>query len=159
MTFEPRKGLLTCGYCGHTEAKPEADTQLREQVLQEHDFHAFANADQTQIAALTSTAQEVDCPGCKANITFQPPDVADRCPFCVTCIVAQAHAADPMIAPAGLIPFKVGRKQATKSLREWLAFRWDFGDLKAMFLPGQLKQLAQQQGLSAGQTHTQASST
>lgn len=148
MTFEPSKGLLVCGYCGHTEAAPQANPQLREQTLQEHDFHAFVNADKTQIAALTSTAQAVDCPGCRANITFQPPDVADRCPFCGTSIVAQAQAADPMIAPAGVVPFKVGRKQATKSLREWLAFRWDFGDLKAMFLPGQLKQLAQQQGLS-----------
>ncbi len=148
MAFEPSKGLLSCGYCGHTQAKAEANTQLREQALEEHDFHAFANADQTQIAALASTAKEVECPGCRANITFQPPDVADRCPFCGTSIVAQAHAADPMIAPAGLIPFKVGRKQATKSLRDWLAFRFDISDLKAMFLPSKLRQLAQQQGLS-----------
>ncbi|MEL7503742.1 MAG: primosomal protein N' (replication factor Y) - superfamily II helicase [Cyanobacteria bacterium J06554_6] len=148
MAFSPSKGLLACDYCGHTQQLPEANTQLREQTLQEHDFHAFANANQTQIATLSSTAQEVQCPGCRANITFQPPDVADQCPFCGTNIVAQAHAADPTIAPAGLIPFKVGRKQAMTALREWLSFRWDLSDWKAVFLPGQLKQLAQQQGLS-----------
>ncbi|MEO1592872.1 MAG: primosomal protein N' (replication factor Y) - superfamily II helicase [Cyanobacteria bacterium J06632_22] len=148
MAFEPSKGLLACGYCEHSQAMPDVDAERHDQVLQEHDFHAFANADQTQIAALTSTAQEVDCPGCRATLTFEPPDVADCCPFCGTSIVAQAHATDPSIVPTGVIPFKVGRKQANEALRDWLSVRWNLRDFEALFLPGKLKDLAQQQGLS-----------
>ncbi|NET37332.1 MAG: hypothetical protein F6K19_35795 [Cyanothece sp. SIO1E1] len=148
MVFEPHRGLLTCAYCGRTQALPQANTQLRQQTLHEHDFHAFANANQTRIVTLSTTAQEVKCPGCHANITFEPPDVADRCPFCGTSIVAQAQAADPTIAPAGLIPFQVGRKVALQVLRQWLTFRWDWRDWQAVFLPSQLQQLAQREELS-----------
>ncbi|MEM7795354.1 MAG: hypothetical protein AAF579_13010, partial [Cyanobacteria bacterium P01_C01_bin.118] len=58
------------------------------------------------------------------------------------------HPADPTLAPSALIPFSVGRKVALTNLREWLAFRWDWKDLKAIFLPGQLKQLAQNKVLA-----------
>ena len=60
--------------------------------------------------------------GCRASVTFDPPDVAGKCPFCGTSIVTQAKPAHPVLAPAGVIPFKVGRKALVQALRAWLAF-------------------------------------
>ena len=147
MVFNPAEGQLECPYCGRLEALPEAtQTQLR-QTLQENDLLAFVNANQTRIAKLSTTAQEADCPGCRATIAFEPPEVAGRCPFCGTSIVTQAKLSDPTLSPAGVIPFEFGRKAALQALRDWLAFRWDWRDWQAVFLPGQLKKLAQQESL------------
>ena len=149
MAFNPNAGQLKCPYCGNTEAMPEVTSTRLQAVLQEHDLAAFIHTNQTQIAQLATTAQEVNCPGCQAIITFEPPDVAGKCPFCATSIVTQtSHPADPTLAPSALVPFEIGRKVALKNLRVWLAFRWDWKDLKALFLPGQLKGLAQNQALT-----------
>ena len=149
MAFDPDLGQLKCPYCGHAEAMPEVTATRLRSTLQEHDLAAFINTNRTQIAQLATTAQEVSCPGCRATISFEPPDVAGKCPFCATSIVTQeSHASDPTLAPSALVPFTVGRKIALKNLRDWLAFRWDWKDLKAIFLPGQLKQLAQNKALT-----------
>ena len=148
MTFDPDLGQLSCAYCGRTKAMPEVTATKLSATLQEHNLVAFIETNQTQ-TQLTTTAQEVNCPGCQATITFEPPDVAGKCPFCATSIITQtSHAVDPTLVPSGLVPFTVGRKAALKNLRNWLAFRWDLKDLKAIFLPGKLKQLAQNQALT-----------
>ena len=149
MAFDPNLGQLQCPYCGRTEAMPEVTATKLSATLQEHDLAAFIETNRTHIAQLATTAQEVNCPGCQATITFEPPDVAGKCPFCATSIVTQkSHTADPTLAPSGLVPFTVGRKVALKNLRDWLAFRWDWKDLKAIFLPGKLKELAQNKTLT-----------
>ena len=149
MVFDPDLGQLQCPYCGRAEAMPEVTATRLSATLQEHNLSAFIETNRTQIAQLATTAQEVSCPGCRATITFEPPDVAGKCPFCATSIVTQeSHPADPILAPSALVPFTVGRKAALTNLREWLAFRWDWKDLKAIFLPGQLKHLAQNQALT-----------
>ncbi|MEM1239056.1 MAG: primosomal protein N' (replication factor Y) - superfamily II helicase [Cyanobacteria bacterium P01_H01_bin.26] len=146
MAFEPDIGQLKCPYCGRTQVIPEVTEPGF--TLQEHDLAAFIDTNRTQIAELATTAREVDCPGCNATLTFEPPDVAGKCPFCATSIVTQeSHPSDPSLAPSALVPFTIGRRVALQNLRNWLAFRWDLKDLKAIFLPGQLKQLAQQQEL------------
>lgn len=148
MAFDPDLGKLQCPYCGRAEAMPEVTATKLSATLQEHNLAAFIHTNRTQIAQLATTAQEVTCPGCRATITFEPPDVAGKCPFCATSIVTQeSQPADPTLAPSALIPFAVGRKIALKNLRDWLAFRWNLRDLKAIFLPGKLKQLAQDQDL------------
>ena len=42
-----------------------------------------------------------------ALVVFEPPEVAGACSFCGMMIVAQPKAADPMIAPDGVLPVKV----------------------------------------------------
>ena len=147
MTFNPVKGQLSCPYCGHTQTRDDTPQVAVQKARQEHDLQDFLYIDQTQTVALSTNAQEADCPGCRATVTFEPPDVAGRCPFCGTSIVTQAKPAHPVLAPAGVIPFKVGRKAAVQALRAWLAFRFDWEDWQALFLPGQLKRLAQQESL------------
>ena len=141
MVFIPARGQLECPYCGRLESLPEATQTQLQQMLQENDLLAFVNANQTRIAKLSITAQEADCPGCRAIITFEPPEVAGRCLFCGVSIVTQAKLSDPTLSLAGLIPFEFGRKAALQALKNWLAFRWGISDWQAIFLPGQLKKL------------------
>jgi hypothetical protein len=73
-------------------------------------------------------------------VTFEPPDVAGMCPFCGAPMVAQAKAADPLIAPDALLPAKVTRDQATGEIKRWLQSRW--------FAPNALKRFARPEGIN-----------
>ena len=146
MAYEPTKGQLQCAYCGHLEAIALPHISAPD-PRQEHALHGFMETPQTDVAPLSTTAQSAQCPGCQAQITFEPPDVAGRCPFCGTNIVTQSKTAVTALMPAGLIPFRVGRKAALKSLRDWLTFRFDLSDWQAVFVPQQLTRLAQKESL------------
>ena len=112
MVFAPSHGQLKCLYCGRTELLPQANHQTMQTMLQENDLMAFINTHETRIGKLSTTAQQAQWPGCKAQVTFEPREVAGRCPFCGTSIVTGTLSADPTLAPAGLIPFVVGRQDA-----------------------------------------------
>jgi hypothetical protein len=54
--------------------------------------------------------------------------------------VAQPKAADPLIAPDGLLPAKVPKNNAQAQVRQWLQTRW--------FAPDALKRMAQQEAIA-----------
>lgn len=130
--FNPKAGKLKCDYCGWEDEIP----QTAEQV-QERSYEQYLNTNRTRLAALSSTALEVSCNNCGAKIAFEPPQVAGQCPFCAAAIVAQPKLADPTLAPEGIVPFTIGRREARKHLQEWINSRW--------FAPSTLKDLAQQE--------------
>jgi ribosomal protein S27E len=105
--------------------------------VQERSYEEYLNTNRTRLAALSSTALEVQCSDCGANVTFEPPHVAGQCPFCAASIVAQPKLADPTLAPEGIVPFAIARKDAKDSIQRWIGSRW--------FAPNALKQLAQQE--------------
>lgn len=147
MVFDPTKGVLACSYCGNTQAPLKANAKQRAAVLFEHRLPGLTAAEGEDSQAtfetvLSRTAQEVDCPGCGVTLTFEPQDVADQCPFCRTSIVIQPRAASPMIAPSGVVPFAVGRRNAMQAMQAWLNRRWDFDDWQAMTAKGNLQSLA-----------------
>jgi hypothetical protein len=84
---------------------------------------------------LAANALELQCQSCGATVTFTPPDVARQCDFCGVQIVAQAKSADPILAPEGVLPFRITQQQAGAGLRQWLESRW--------FAPNALKHFAQ----------------
>ena len=51
-------------------------------------------------------------------------EVRVACPFCGAAMVGQSKAADPLIAPDGLLPAKVPKEQAQTQVRDWLKTRW-----------------------------------
>jgi len=134
LQFNPQAGQLKCPYCGREEIIP----QSAEQVV-ERSYEEYLNTGRTKMAAISSTALEVACPGCRAQIEFEPPDVAGLCPFCATSIVAQPKSADPIIAPEAVLPFSVGQKAARTKIHDWLGSLW--------FAPNGLKKMAQHEGL------------
>lgn len=135
MEFDAKTGGMKCPYCGHTAEVPASVgaglAQIEERPLEEY-LHIAPE----RLAKLSSSALEVTCTGCGSTIEFEPPKVAGDCPFCGAKIVAQPRAADPLVAPEGVLPFSVTQKAASQSIRQWISTRW--------FAPNALKKQAEQ---------------
>jgi DNA-directed RNA polymerase subunit RPC12/RpoP len=134
MQFDPKSAQMKCPYCGHMEAVPASVAEALATV-EERPLEAYLTPDASRLATLSAAALQVDCSGCGSTVEFEPPTVAGACPFCGAQIVAQPRAADPLVAPEGVLPFAITQKQATQSIRDWIGSRW--------FAPNALKQQAQ----------------
>jgi DNA-directed RNA polymerase subunit RPC12/RpoP len=134
LQFAPEGGCLTCPYCGRQEQIAPAASAVEERPYEEY---LRAHAD--RLGALAEGALEVACQTCGATVTFTPPMVAGECDFCGSPIVAQPRDADPVVAPEGVLPFRVTQEQATDSIRRWLGSLW--------FAPNALKRMAQHEGV------------
>ena len=131
MEFDPESGALKCSFCGHVEAPPASQAT----TVPSHPITEAA----VETAPHGDKAVEVTCSGCGSVLTFEPPDTAGVCLFCGAPIVAQPKAADPLIAPDGVLPAKVPKSAAQQEVKQWLASRW--------FAPNALKKLAQEEGI------------
>lgn len=136
MEFDPLVGALKCPYCGRVEAVPSEAAHL---VVKENDLHDYLTPAAVRLARLAENAVQVTCVSCGATTEFTAPEVAGGCPFCGAKLVAQPVASDPLIAPEGVLPFAVPKKEALAALRKWLSSRW--------FAPNALKKMAQQDGI------------
>jgi DNA-directed RNA polymerase subunit RPC12/RpoP len=129
MAFDPATRGLKCPYCGMALPPPPADGAVPERA-----FEAYLRPDASRLARLSAKAVQVDCAGCGSVVTFEPPEVAGLCPFCGGKIVAQPRAADPLIAPEGVLPFQITEREAAERIRQWIRTRW--------FAPNALKEMA-----------------
>ena len=134
LVYEPKDGCLACPYCGYQERIPASAEQV-----QERSYEAYLRPRGDQLRRLAQNALEVQCGSCGAIIAFTPPEVARECDFCGAKIVAQPKSADPIVAPEGVLPFRVTQHQASAALKKWLSTRW--------FAPGALKKLASQESI------------
>jgi DNA-directed RNA polymerase subunit RPC12/RpoP len=132
MAFDPQVGALKCPYCGNVAPVPDSTEGF--DTVEERDYLAHLRPGPGKLQRLAPGALQVTCAGCGASVTFEPPDVAGLCPFCGAKIVAQPVAADPLVAPEGVLPFRVTQKEATAKVRDWLRTRW--------FAPNALKEQA-----------------
>jgi predicted RNA-binding Zn-ribbon protein involved in translation (DUF1610 family) len=134
LEFNPKAGRLKCIYCANEE-----DISQDKDDVEEISYDDFLATKKVKTVLLSETALEVACPSCRARVTFEPPDVAGKCPFCGTSIVSKGEKAHPVVEPGGVIPCKVTQKNAQTNVRKWLGNNW--------FLPSSLKELAQQEGM------------
>lgn len=135
MEWDPKSGAMRCPYCGQV-------TQIAAPVaagIAEHPIEAYLDAGSAALARMSAAALQATCSGCGSTVAFEPPEVAGSCPFCGARIVAQPVAADPLIAPDGVLPFAVARKDALARIQQWLSSRW--------FAPDALKKMARQDGI------------
>jgi Zn finger protein HypA/HybF involved in hydrogenase expression len=136
MEFDPESGRMKCSSCGHAEAIASPEAAMA-------DPHSFAEAiapGGAQHAPISEQAIQASCDGCGSVVVFEPPEVAGSCPFCGASIVAEPKAADPLIAPDGVLPVKVTKSAAQTEVQRWLATRW--------FAPNALQKIAQPEGIS-----------
>ena len=131
MDFDPASGMMKCVSCARTEEVPKGTATLIAHALEDALKH---------VTPLSAEALQVSCSGCGSVVVFTPPDVAGACSFCGMTIVAQPKAADPIIAPDGVLPVKVTKDIAQKEVREWISSRW--------FAPNALQKMAQQEGIA-----------
>lgn len=136
LVFEPKGGKLTCQHCGHSEIIPQSAEQI-----EERSYEAFLKPREEMLQPLAKEAMQVSCNSCGAVVTFTPPETAKQCDFCGAKIVAQPKAADPLVAPEGVLPFSVTQQNASSNLRTWLSSRW--------FAPSALKTMAQPDKISS----------
>lgn len=129
LLYEPKDGFLSCPYCGNKEAIPTSAEQV-----EERSFEQYLLIRPEQMEQLAANALEVQCQSCGATVTFTPPEVARQCGFCGVQIVNQAKSADPILAPEGVLPFRITHQEANAGLRQWLQSRW--------FAPKALKNFA-----------------
>jgi hypothetical protein len=94
-----------------------------------------------QLQPMAANAMQSRCDSCGAIVNFTPPETSTRCDFCGAKIVAQPKAADPLVAPEGVLPFSVTDKQAIGNYQTWLSSLW--------FAPSALKNMAQADKLSS----------
>lgn len=130
MQFDPKKGQLSCPYCGFSKA---VDTTGGEII--ERDYYSFLRPDSERLQPMAKDAMQVSCETCGATVTFVPPETARNCDFCGGKIVAQPKSADPLVAPEAVLPFSVTTQVASGELKNWINSRW--------FAPSNLKVLAQ----------------
>jgi DNA-directed RNA polymerase subunit RPC12/RpoP len=134
LLFAPEGGNLTCPYCGRQESiEPPAG------AVEERSFEQYLQLHADRVSALAEGALEVACQTCGATVTFTPPMVAGECDFCGSPLVAQPRSADPVLAPEGVLPFRVTQDAAADAVRQWLASLW--------FAPNALKKLAAHEGV------------
>jgi len=129
LTFEPGQAALACPYCGHTEAIPVTEQQIREYSLED----AFLRLPRTEGWGMERRA--LHCENCGATTTFQPGQVAGLCAFCGSGKVVEAESAVNLIRPESLIPFCVKRDEAVQLFRKWISGLW--------FRPNNLKHAGQ----------------
>ena len=135
MVFDARLGKLACPYCAH------AQEIAADGAVEERDYYSFLQRGMQNLQPMAQDAMQVNCESCGAIVNFTPPETATRCGFCGGKIVAQPKAADPLVAPEGVLPFSVTDKQAISNYQTWLSSLW--------FAPSALKNMAQADKLSS----------
>jgi ribosomal protein S27E len=134
LQFAPEGGNLTCPYCGRQERiEPTGGT------VEERSYEQYLQLHADRMGTLAEGALEVACQTCGATVTFTPPMVAGECDFCGSPLVAQPRSADPVLAPEGVLPFRVTQEAANSSIGEWIGSLW--------FAPNALKRLAAHEGV------------
>jgi DNA-directed RNA polymerase subunit RPC12/RpoP len=135
MVFDAKSGKLTCPYCAYSQ-EIAADGRI-----DERDYNEFLQRGMQNLQPMAQNAMQVRCDSCGAIVNFTPPETARNCDFCGAKIVAQPKAADPLIAPEGVLPFSVPQPQAVSNYKQWLSSLW--------FAPSALKAMAQADKLSS----------
>ena len=125
VEFAPGTDVLRCPYCGSETAIPAAKDEIGER--------AYDEATELGESAETEEYTSVQCRSCAALVEPMPTHEAFPCPYCGSAIVA-TEKSQRLIKPQALLPFKIGKEQATKLFREWIRKLW--------FAPDALKKLA-----------------
>ncbi len=128
MVFDAALGKLACPYCAH------AQEVVADGSVDERDFYEFIERASQNLQPMAQNAMQVNCDSCGAIVNFTPPETAVSCAFCGGKIVAQPKAADPLVAPEGVLPFSVPPPQATANFGTWIGSLW--------FAPSALKTMA-----------------
>ena len=140
LDFDPSARALACPYCGHKEA-----IERGHKDPQEHDLEAYLRDRDSVKSALPDHSSQVTCTGCGAVVMLEDKVVTDRCPYCGTHLENKPQAAEAMIQPEGVLPFKLDQRQAVDAFDRWLSGLWfapnalrkmsNLGQLNGVYVP------------------------
>ncbi|THV40084.1 hypothetical protein [Glycomyces buryatensis] len=114
LAFAPGTTALTCTYCG-----TEQHIQLKKQRVVDRDWAALASKPRRARADVPPNL--FVCTGCGAHTESDA--LATVCQFCDSPLTRDEFDPD-LVAPEGVVPFKVDRADARQALRDWVKSRW-----------------------------------
>ena len=118
MIFNPGWDSLLCQSCGHKEIIPELVSKL---PVEEMDFLTAQN---TASHDWGMEAKIVICRQCGAETVQNRLQLSGRCPFCGSATVDAADPSKDIMAPNGVIPFKITEKRAQFIFKDWIKDRF-----------------------------------
>jgi DNA-directed RNA polymerase subunit RPC12/RpoP len=132
IAWHPGAAKLRCDYCGFArDVAASDDPAVRERPLAEE-------LARPRDLGWGLARKRYRCNACGAVETLEAAVAATACAFCGTPSVVEAPARDDLVRPAGVLPFRVDRRQALERFRAWLASLW--------FRPSDLRQRAELHG-------------
>ncbi len=127
LEFVPGQTALKCPYCGHAEAIPQSEAEIRE-----YDF------DQADLARRPrgwgAAFKPVKCELCGALTEVEAQVSALICAFCGSNQVIPRTQTEDLFKPESLVPFQVSRENVASEFKTWISGLW--------FRPNALKQQA-----------------
>ena len=129
MLFDPGWDRLLCQSCGYKEVIPEL---VSKSALPENDI---ATAQSIASHDWGMETQIVSCRQCGVQTVNDKLQLSGRCPFCGSTTVVHIEPDGDLLAPNGVIPFKIREKQAEIIFKTWVGTR--------MLAPDKLKKNAE----------------
>ena len=118
MFFKPGSQSLLCQSCGRKETIPELVSKI---PVNEMDFLAAKN---TASHDWGMEAKLVTCKQCGAETIQNKLQLSGMCPFCGSTTVEAADPEQDIMAPNGIIPFKITGDRALYIFKEWIKDRF-----------------------------------
>ena len=118
MIFQPGFDKLQCQSCGHKEIIPELVSKI---PVDEMDFLTAQN---TASHDWGMEAKLVTCKQCGAETIQNKLQMSGLCPFCGSTTVEAADPAQDIMAPNGIIPFKITENRALYIFKDWIKDRF-----------------------------------
>ena len=118
MIFQPGFNNLLCQSCGHKETIPELVSKIPVNELD------FLTAQNTASHDWGMEAKVVTCKQCGAETIQNKLQLSGLCPFCGSTTVEAVDPAQDIMAPNGIIPFKITEKRALYIFKDWIKDRF-----------------------------------
>ncbi|MBO4682110.1 MAG: hypothetical protein J5623_09495 [Clostridiales bacterium] len=118
LVFNPGFDSLICQSCGHKEVIPELVSKV---PVLEMDFLTAQN---TASHDWGMEAKIVQCRQCGAETIQNKLQLSGRCPFCGSNTVDSFDAMGDLMAPMGIIPFKITENRALYIFKDWIKDRF-----------------------------------
>lgn len=115
LDFDPKTGELICVYCGAT-VDIDDDENMRANELD------FDEASFTENCDWGAEKRTVICKSCGAETVYDAQTVSGECPYCGSNQVMEAGG-ENIMAPGGVCPFKLTKKEASASFVSWIKGR------------------------------------
>ncbi|NML63996.1 hypothetical protein HHL22_02145 [Hymenobacter sp. RP-2-7] len=118
LTFRAETQQLACGHCGATQ--PLAFTRTK---LQEHPLGPAGVGAELPPGRVVEE-QLFCCPSCGARTRVSAEQPTLSCGFCGSRAINPEAQRTRLIAPAGVLPFRLGREAALGVFQRWIGSKW-----------------------------------
>ncbi len=130
LVYSPTRRKLYCQYCDYVEEiKKVHNDKVMEKPLD------FDKIEDTVSYEWGQNKKLIVCESCGAEAIYDELDAAKVCPFCGANHVMELDGLKGVMPPDGVVPFKVGRKQAAELFKKWMGSKF--------FAPGKAKKQAE----------------